>query len=211
MGPYDNPTVASTWTTGTQFAITLTWIDPANHVAASFDTTIEADREELHHQPPFNKPLRPGMWTVKVLHQWGVIAQVEFLIMPLTTFEGKPLDMLRTPHVNRGPHANDYVGKDFSALRSIFHLGDNSALLKDADERAKSTGKELEKWVDSSVITFWTISGYCINDHSERTSKSRSSNKTCQIFRPCNEHPWSTFMSDPKTELDPIKPNGRIR
>lgn len=205
MGPYDSPTFASLWVKGSEYSITITWIDPANHIAASFDTTIEADREELHHQPPFNKPLRPGKWTLKILYHWEVVAEVNFLIVPLSTIKNKELSPSKLFETNSGPLKNNYVGKDFSPLRSVFDLEDNSALLAEANRNSKKSGSELVKWIDDSIKTFWSVSGFCL--HKQQPSPRSS----CPQLKVCTEYAWSTFSLDIKSHLGKVNAFGRLR
>lgn len=60
-------------------------------VAASYDITVEMDAEYTQYKPPLQHPLRPGTWTVRVLKQWKRVAEVRFLVMPLTFNNKEPL------------------------------------------------------------------------------------------------------------------------
>ncbi|XP_072022248.1 xylosyltransferase 1-like isoform X1 [Amphiura filiformis] len=207
MGPEDEPCVFLRWSTGEQYFITLTWIDPTDHIAGSFDTTVDRDREETHHTPPFTKPLRPGRWTVKMLYQWMVVAEVHFLVVPLALKDLKPISIEDSELLNSGPANNNYVNKDFSSMKTLFQLADSSQLIKDADKKASNKGEHLHAWIDDWVEQFWSVLGFCVTSP-KKASESRTG---CSSFKLCETQAWSTYYHDAKSELGPVKPDGRIR
>lgn len=217
MGPEDEPTVFMRWTSGEQYFVTLTWIDPADHIAGSFDTTVERDREETHHTPPFIKPLRPGRWTVKMLYQWMVIAEVHFLITPVALNKNhKPISEEDSAKINSGPPDNNYVNKDFSSMKSLFMLGDSKEMVEMTNTKARSRGDQLHGWVDEYVEQFWSVLGFCVasptTGNAPADNAGSSNSRTgCTGFKRCETQSWSTYYPDPKTELGPTKADGRIR
>ena len=208
IGPSDNPCVFLQWTPGEQYFITLTWIDPVDHIAGSFDTTVDKDREETHHSPPFVHPLRPGRWTVKMLYQWMVVAEVHFLVVPLALYDHKPLEAHQSVSFNTGPANNNYVNKDFSSMKSLFQLSDSTQLVKEANKKAQVEGDKLHAWVDDWMEQFWSVLGFCVTSPTKSSTETRTG---CLGFKLCEKQPWSTYYPDPKSELGPVKANGRIR
>lgn len=91
IGPLDEPLAVQKWAHGPNLTATVVWIDPALVVAASYDITVDVDAEYTQYKPPLQRPLRPGTWTVRVLKQWERVAEVSFLVMPLTFKEKQPL------------------------------------------------------------------------------------------------------------------------
>lgn len=91
IGPLDEPLAVQKWARGPNLTATIVWIDPALVVAASYDITVDLDAEYTHYKPPLQHPLRPGTWTVRVLKQWERMAEVRFLVMPLTFNNKEPL------------------------------------------------------------------------------------------------------------------------
>lgn len=91
MGPLDEPLAVQKWARGPNLTATIVWIDPALVVAASYDITVDVDAEYTQYKPPLQRPLRPGTWTVRVLKQWERVAEVRFLVMPLTFKDKEPL------------------------------------------------------------------------------------------------------------------------
>ena len=79
------------WARGPNLTATIVWIDPARVVAASYDITVDVDAEYTQYKPPLQRPLRPGTWSVRVLKQWELVAEVSFLVMPLTFKDKEPL------------------------------------------------------------------------------------------------------------------------
>lgn len=91
IGPLDEPLAVQKWARGPNLTATIVWIDPAQVVAASYDITVDADAEYTQYKPPLQRPLRPGVWMVRVLKQWEHVAQVRFLVMPLSFKDKEPL------------------------------------------------------------------------------------------------------------------------
>ncbi|XP_038065057.1 xylosyltransferase 1-like isoform X2 [Patiria miniata] len=205
MGPEDSPIVFIKWKPGEQVQVTISWIDPTNHIAASFDTTVDHDKEETHHSPPFKKPLRPGKWYVKLLYQWMVVAEVEFLIVPQALAEGRPIQRHDSIMLNSGVPNNSYVEKDFSSMKSIFQLGDSASLIAEANKRAQNVGEALHDWVDEIVGQHWSVMGFCV------APTNGTKVAECRQFKPCYGQSWSTLSPDSKSDLSHVKADGRIR
>ena len=91
IGPLSEPLAVQKWARGPNLTATIVWIDPALVVAASYDITVDVDAEYTQYKPPLQRPLRPGTWTVRVLKQWERVAEVHFLVMPLTFKDKEPL------------------------------------------------------------------------------------------------------------------------
>lgn len=91
MGPLCEPLAVQKWARGPNLTATIVWIDPALVVAASYEITVDVDAEYTQYKPPLQRPLRPGAWTVRVLKQWQRVAEVRFLVVPLTFKDKEPL------------------------------------------------------------------------------------------------------------------------
>ena len=59
------------------------------------------------------------------------------------------------------------------------------------------TGDKLKTWIDDTNGKAWKVSSICGPNTHFKTA--------------CDDSYWSTMYPDPKTELTPIKDNGRIR
>lgn len=91
LGPMDEPVGMQKWGKGPNVTVTVIWVDPVNVIAATYDILIESTAEFTHYKPPLNLPLRPGVWTVKILHHWVPVAESRFLVAPLTFSHGQPI------------------------------------------------------------------------------------------------------------------------
>lgn len=91
MGPMDEPVGMQKWGKGPNVTVTVIWVDPVNVIAATYDILIESTAEFTHYKPPLNLPLRPGVWTVKILHHWVPVAETKFLVAPLTFSNKQPI------------------------------------------------------------------------------------------------------------------------
>lgn len=69
-----------------------------------------------------------------------------------------------------------------------------------AQRNAQLVGQALEAWVDSSVGAFWVIGDLCVTQTS-----------SCPALGACSKTSWSSLSPDPKSELGPVKSDGRIR
>ena len=67
---------------------------------------------------------------------------------------------------------------------------------------ALSVGRELDEWVDEMVGEFWQLEDVC---------STAAASGQCHSLVSCEETHWSTLSSDPKSELGPVQPNGRLR
>ncbi|KAK2097611.1 Xylosyltransferase 1 [Saguinus oedipus] len=91
LGPMDEPVGMQKWGKGPNVTVTVIWVDPINVIAATYDILIESTAEFTHYKPPLNLPLRPGVWTVKILHHWVPVAETKFLVAPLTFSNRQPI------------------------------------------------------------------------------------------------------------------------
>uniref|UniRef100_A0A8C1JY59 Xylosyltransferase 1 n=1 Tax=Cyprinus carpio TaxID=7962 RepID=A0A8C1JY59_CYPCA len=200
MGPMDEPVGMQKWGKGSNVTMTVVWIDPTNVIAATYDILIDASAEFTHYRPPLNLPLRPGMWTVRVLHLWSPVAETRFLITPLTHHKHLPIrqeDALRT---HNGPAKNSYMEQSFHGLNPILNIPVHLGQVEAAEHNAELTGPELERWVDSLVGEVWSAVDVCSTGPSG-----------CPVMQTCRETIWSSLSPDPKSQLGSPKTNGRIR
>ncbi|KAM9844267.1 xylosyltransferase 2 [Aulostomus maculatus] len=200
IGPLDEPLAVQKWARGPNLTATIVWIDPALVVAASYDITVEVDAEYTHYKPPLQRPLRPGTWTVRVLKQWERIAEVRFLVMPLTFKNTKPLRKDEDSWLHAGPSDNLYLDQSFQQLLTVLKLPPQEPALLEAQRHAQLVGPGLEAWVDSCVGAFWVTGGLCATQTS-----------TCAALSVCSNTSWSSMAPDSKSDLGPVKSDGRIR
>nr|XP_040046537.1 xylosyltransferase 2 isoform X2 [Gasterosteus aculeatus aculeatus] len=199
IGPLSEPLAVQKWARGPNLTATVVWIDPALVVAASYDIAVDVDAEYTQYKPALQHPLRPGTWTVRVLKQWQRVAEVRFLVMPLTFRDKEPLRR-EDSWLHAGPTKNLYLEQNFQQLSAVLKLPPPESAMQEAQRRAQLVGRPLEAWVDSSVGAFWVTGGLCATESS-----------SCPAVGPCRETSWSSLSPDPKSELGPVKSDGRIR
>ncbi|XP_076155219.1 xylosyltransferase 2 [Alosa pseudoharengus] len=200
MGPLDEPVAVQRWARGPNLTATVVWVDPANVVAASYDITVETEAEFTQYRPPLQRPLRPGVWHVRVLRMWERVAQTRFLITPLSYHTHKPFSTADDGWLHAGPAGNLYLEQSFQQLSSVLRLPSLESGLREAQGLAVLQGRELDAWVDRGLSSFWSPAGLC-----------SSAGSACAALPSCSRTSWSSMSPDPKAELGPVKSNGRIR
>uniref|UniRef100_A0A481CHM8 Xylosyltransferase 1 n=3 Tax=Sus scrofa TaxID=9823 RepID=A0A481CHM8_PIG len=200
LGPMDEPVGMQKWGKGPNVTVTVIWVDPVNIIAATYDILIESTAEFTHYKPPLNLPLRPGVWTVKILHHWVPVAETKFLVAPLTFSNRQPIKAEEALKLHSGPLRNAYMEQSFQSLNPVLSLPISPAQVEQARRNAASTGATLERWLDSLVGGVWTAMDICATGPT-----------ACPVMQTCSQTAWSSFSPDPKSELGPVKPDGRLR
>ncbi|XP_061233415.1 xylosyltransferase 2 [Neopsephotus bourkii] len=200
MGPFDEPVAMQKWSRGPNLTATVVWIDPTYIIAASYDITVDAEAEFTHYKPPLNRPLRPGVWTIRLLQFWEPLGESQFLVVPQTFNRKQPLRKDDSNWLHGGPPRNEYMEQSFQGLGGILNLPRSEAAEEEAVRKAQLTGKALEDWADSAISTFWSVADVCV-----------SSPSACAALETCSKTSWSSLSPDPKSELGPVKPDGRLR
>ncbi|XP_028935960.1 xylosyltransferase 2 [Ornithorhynchus anatinus] len=200
LGPLDEPTAMQHWARGPNLTVTLVWIDPAYVVATSYDITVDAEAEFTQYKPPLRRPLRPGTWTVRLLQFWVPLGETRFLVLPLTFNHRLPLRKDDGSWLHAGPPNGEYMEQSFQGLNGVLNLPRPGPAEEAARRRAELAGPALEDWTDSSLGGFWSVAGVCGPDVSG-----------CPALEPCSRTRWSSLSPDPKSELGPVKADGRLR
>ncbi|RXN01983.1 Xylosyltransferase 1 [Acipenser ruthenus] len=200
MGPTDEPVGMQKWGKGANVTVTVVWVDPTNVIAATYDILIEASAEFTHYRPPLNLPLRPGTWTVKVLHHWSPVAETRFLIAPLAFHNHQPIRQDDALRLHNGPAKNSYMEQSFHGLNPVLNIPVHLGQVEAAKHNAGLTGSELERWVDELVGAHWSAVDVCSVGPSG-----------CPVMQACSQTVWSALSPDPKAELGPIRADGHLR
>ncbi|KAM9457238.1 xylosyltransferase 1 [Clarias gariepinus] len=200
MGPLDELVGMQKWAKGSNVTVTVVWIDPTNVIAATYDVLIDSTAEYTHYRPPLNTPLRPGMWTVRVLHHWNPVAETRFLITPLTHHKHLPIRQDDALKVHNGPPKNSYMDQSFHGLNPILNIPVRLREVEEAERNAGLTGMRLERWVDGLVGEVWAAADVC-----------SATPSGCPVLQSCRDTAWSSLSPDPKSQLGPPKSNGTIR
>uniref|UniRef100_G1SMN5 Xylosyltransferase 1 n=1 Tax=Oryctolagus cuniculus TaxID=9986 RepID=G1SMN5_RABIT len=200
LGPLDEPVGMQKWGKGPNVTVTVVWVDPVNIIAATYDILIESTAEFTHYKPPLNLPLRPGVWTVKILHHWVPVAETRFLVAPLTFSNRQPIKPEETLKLHNGPPRSAYMEQSFQSLNPVLSLPISPAQVEQAGRNAAATGTALEGWLDSLVGSMWAAMDVCSTGPT-----------ACPVMQSCSHTAWSSLSPDPKSELGAVKPDGRLR
>ncbi|XP_042159865.1 xylosyltransferase 1-like [Oncorhynchus tshawytscha] len=205
MGPMDETVGMQRWSKGPNVTATVVWIDPTNVIAATYDILIDASAEYTHYRPPLNQPLRPGVWTIRVLHHWSPVAETRFLISPLAYMKHQPIRQEDTLKLHNGPAKNSYMEQSFHGLNPVLNIPVHLGQVEQAKRNAALTGPTLEHWVDGLVGAMWEAGDVC------STSMTGGPGTSCPVMQTCAKTPWSSLSPDPKSQLVPPQADGRIR
>lgn len=102
--------------------------------------------------------------------------------------------------LHAGPPGNLYLEQSMQQLSSVLQLAPQEPAMLEAHRKAKLVDQPLQEWVDSSVAMFWVTGNMCAMQ-----------NSSCQALVLCSKTSWSSLSPDPKSELGPVKSDGRIR
>lgn len=202
LGPYSDLVLRHTWGPGEPLVVSIAWIDPAKVIAASHDVNITGEGQITPHKPLLKLPLRPGVWTCKIMYRWEIVAEVDFLVLPLTVFKGNSLDFSQAALHHNGP-IGYYAKQDFSEFEEVLKVTNIKEARAAADENGQKYGPVLEEWTDQLCAKFWSVQDTC------QTGEVSSE---CSSIRKCEETSWSSLSPDPKSTITAINPNtGYIR
>lgn len=84
------------------YNISCLWIDPTGILLDVSDISIDENGGIGSSKPSLKQPHLPGAWTVKIVQQQLLIAEIKFLIIPLEFHRGNPLTSKQAPLVNGG-------------------------------------------------------------------------------------------------------------
>ncbi|XP_053564836.1 xylosyltransferase 2 [Bombina bombina] len=200
VGPMDEPAAVQKWFRGVNVTVTVVWIDPTYIIAASYDIAVDSEADFTQYKPPLTRPLRPGIWSVRILHFWELVAEVKFLVVPLNMRNKHPLQK-GDRWLHSGPQHGQYMEQNFQGLSGILNLPSRAEVEREANQKADLLGKELRDWTDNSLRGFWTVGGVC----------TKIGSSSCPSLPICSSTHWSSFSPDSKSELGHIRPDGRLR
>ncbi|XP_077475650.1 xylosyltransferase 2-like [Stigmatopora argus] len=200
IGPFDELFSVQGWGRGPNLTVTIVLIDPALVVATVYNIKVPQDSEFSMHKPPLKQPLRPGIWSLRIYQELEQMAELQFLVLPLNFKKKVPLSKDEDSWMHSGPLENVYMDKSYKHLNSILQLPPQEPAMLEAQQNAQLVGPALEAWIDHCMENFWIIGGSCTTQ-----------NSSCAALPPCSKTSWSSLSPDPKSELGPVKSDGKIR
>uniref|UniRef100_A0A4W6E093 Xylosyltransferase 1 n=1 Tax=Lates calcarifer TaxID=8187 RepID=A0A4W6E093_LATCA len=201
LGPEDEPVAVQRWSRAqSNLTATVVWVDPTNVIAATYDILVDASAEVTHYRPPLTAPLRPGVWTLRVLHHWSPLGQTSFIVAPLEFHRQQPIQQEDALRLHAGPPRNSYMEQSFHGLNPVLRLPVSLGAVEEAEANAGLTGAPLRRWLDRLLEGHWSASDVCSMGPS-----------ACPVMQRCRHTVWSSASPDPKSELSPPRDDGRIR
>ncbi|XP_007577862.1 xylosyltransferase 1-like [Poecilia formosa] len=201
LGPEDEPVAVQRWSRSqSNLTATVVWIDPTNVIAATYDILVDASAEVTHYRPPLTAPLRPGVWTLRVLHHWNLLGQTSFVVAPLEFHRQQPIQKEDTLRLHAGPPRNSYMEQSFHGLNPVLRLPVSLRAVEEAEANSGLTGAPLRRWLDGLLEGHWAAADVCSLGPS-----------ACPVMQRCFRTTWSSASPDPKSELSAPRADGRIR
>ncbi|XP_023222880.1 xylosyltransferase 1-like isoform X2 [Centruroides sculpturatus] len=200
LGPFSEPGAVHKWGPGQAFSATFVWVDSTNTVAGSYEVKIETGVQVLYHKPIFRQPLRPGIWTLQLLYNWVIVAEAQFLVTPLSYYNGHKVGSEQAKFLHNGP-GQRYVDHDFSSVEILLGYTNKSTVLRQASANSRRYGKDLEEWIDSLVAQFWTVQNTCFLAQPQHPTGGAVCLRL--DLDPCHMTTWSSRSPDPKSDIRP--------
>ena len=184
VGPGDDLVVGMQWVLGAAVEVRTEWYDPTGELAFSQRSKVEAHWVTSFAKPQLPKPLRPGVWSVRVLVANHVTMETLFLVIPLSHRDRKLMD--KPEAINAAKMSETHHTR---VTDEAFEQWRNGIIL---------SGAPLMQWIDELVLQFWTFKSLC-------------GPVTCTAISQCEHSNWSTLSPDPKSELNNVYEAGILR
>lgn len=212
------------WVTSKEdFLVTVAVIDPLNVVADYNDFKTPSKQAGVTDTPlNLKNPIRPGVWKIRFfVHRkfHSPVAELKFVVAPLQYRNGQIGDISLATD-NRGIANDDGLNsanKNLYSIRMALNLNRDDGAEESLEERATYVGEDLESWIDETLKEVWNPEDFCIASIDSKSWRYPNiKSKTCQNLPSktpplCRTLLWSSLSPDPKSELGPVRSNGRIR
>ena len=142
-----------------------------------------------HVKPQLNEQLAVGTWRLLLVVDTQLIAKLKFLVIPLSYWKTKRIDLDKTKEIIDGPstvyHITEEMNKSWSKLVK-------SAIANEQITHSQNRiGEDLDDWLDRLVYEHYEIDEMCDVDH-EIWSESK--------LQKCLDTPWSSLSPDSKAD-----------
>ncbi|CAG9858898.1 unnamed protein product [Phyllotreta striolata] len=177
------------------YNLSALWIGPDGELYGVGAFSVDGASLVGHSKSGLQQPILPGIWTVKVLHKNAKVAQLEFPILPMESYNGQPVDSRQLAYLNGG---SKYSGEKFyNEFGKFLPSAERRRSRRSASLRnTRKIGEELWKWSDELVSGFYEISKRCVD--------SESMEMCGEIWENCRRTNWSSLADDPKSAIRSI-------
>ena len=198
-----NITITQLWQGGLEVNVTLLVIDPIGRIAYAHNITVPQGMDNIVvSKVHLAKPMLPGRWEAILLYQNVLVAKTTYPVLPEMYYKRVLPPSIHTSY-NFSPYKLTLREDVVAFYQKIidedtetkFMTGDKLQNILEGDVSS------LLSWTDELVNEFWKPNAACSLDRKDK----------CDLIPFCNETDWSSFSSDPKSELGPINPqSGKI-
>lgn len=200
MGPESELIIELRWGPGEAMVVTAAFIDPAGTLAVSYDVSINVGTLTHNYKMELNRPLRPGLWKLKILHAWQPLAEFRFVILPYSHIGTEYISAEIARQMHSGPEGGSYVNQDFSNIENLLNIENSKHLKSEAEENSKRHGASLLSWIDDLVLKAWHVRDTCLAETELRVLKFNP----CLPASKCKLVSWSTRFPDIKSDLSDL-------
>ncbi|XP_045214811.2 xylosyltransferase 2-like [Mercenaria mercenaria] len=194
LGPNSEVALRHVWGYGTETTLSVAWIDPVGIVAVYQDITVTKETRIDAHKPKLKAPLRPGVWTVKLLYRLKVCAEVQFVVLPYSTQNNVPLTRDQAISLHNGPQGL-YSHTNYSDFTEKLGIKDSAKLYQESVINGRKVGPDLEAWIDKLSAFSWSVQDTC---------SVFDLGQSCPPIDLCVNTRWSSLSPDPKSEISQI-------
>lgn len=186
----------ATWTDGDKLTVTFVLVDPLGSIAYVFDESIREEEYAFERSLLLDTPMWPGLWTIRILYQWSIVAENNFLVLPLSFYKGVPISSEQAAVLNHGVE----VGYETRAGLNTLSEDEREKMRRAAENNSLRSGKSLSTFVDGLLSEMWRV-----NDHCKVTKTA------CPFLTECAKKNWSTKYPDVKATISGInKDTGKM-
>ncbi|KAK9882577.1 hypothetical protein WA026_022203 [Henosepilachna vigintioctopunctata] len=181
----------STSSSSKSYNISFLWVDPTGNLVEVNEVNIDENNLMGNVKVNLRQPLKPGSWSIKLIHKGLLHAEFKFLITPL---EFSSIDLTK-PKVTASlvdvapkafdPSFNKFLPNDF----------DRDVLKRLSVDYLKQKGQELKNWIDNLFSKFYTI---------ERACSVKEIHICNQLLSVCTKSSWSSYYPDPKSAIEGV-------
>lgn len=198
LGPYSSPVLVYNFsaTLDKTSNVTFLWVDPAGRLSDISELYLDEGPLVGHIKSNLKQPLIPGAWKLILAHKFDSLAEMDFLITPLTFYSGNIVTFNQVDFIHSG---NSDVKLEHVLSQSydkfLPNSFDSERLEQLVRSNAKRFGSDLNDWVDSLFGKFYEIVNLCgVNGNAVCGRKVDS----------CRETLWSSMAPDLKSFIGTI-------
>lgn len=194
LGPESEIALRHVWGAGIEATLLVAWIDPVGIVASLQNITITKESLIAAHKPKLNAPLRPGVWTLKVLYKWRICAEVQFVVMPYSFHKLVPSTSDEVKSLHNGP-SGMYSHIDYGNMKVKLGVNYPEKQIQKSVIDGHKVGQDLKEWVDELSSFSWSVQDTCtVTDLGH----------SCPPLDLCTDTRWSSLSPDPKSDVSQI-------